>query len=414
MTPVKGKILLHSSPGKIFKASSQFLQFGIMALVWISMPFAIGSFNGPIYLVGIAASIGIFSQTLVRIPLMFYTDRVGRGNIPSISLIVSGLSLITLSLSSNFLTYSIGFAILGFSSAMVTPLTGTRESGVTIYKPLNDIYSLRMPATLGIFIILLLSSIYSGSIDSLYAILSLVTLFWGLIGLITNIRDPEGSANKTTRIRLMKFIKGGANYLRSFDELNNRRLTYLILITDLGIFISIAMTVPFLSSLGSFDHYSRSFIFIIFGIFAAGGFLVDTYGRVLQVKGITNILYFIRPMIILIAFLLLSVSRDPSVFVSGVVFVYLWLFSDRISSGVYPSTLDLGDARKIPKMEMTFQVPISFLVPLIASLLWYISPRTLFAFALVPVSVSVALAFVIEERFWSGQNFKGHLSKDTH
>jgi hypothetical protein len=174
------------------------------------------------------------------------------------------------------------------------------------------------------------------------------------------------------------------------------------------------MTFPFISSIGSIDGLSRSYVFLIFALFAVGAFFLETYGRILQLKGISNILYFARPMILLISFLLFSLAGISSLFVSGLIFIFIWLSSDRLSAGSLPSYVDPSDAKKLPKMETTFLVPLSFIVPLFGSLLWYLSPRTLFAFALIPLSVSVAIAFVIEERLWSGQNIRGKPAKDFH
>ena len=414
MVSLSIKNLKESGAENIIKAATLFFQAGIMAIVWVSMPFAIEAFRGGLFLIGIAASIGIFSQTLFRIPLFFYLERAGRSTIPSVSLIISGLALIILTLSQNFATYAVGFAIFGFSSAMFTPMTGLRDSGVTIYKPLNDIYSIRVFSTLGIFVLLGLSAIYGGSIDGLYAILSLFGLVTGLFGLIlkSNKIEREYSSGKHTPMK--KFFTGGRTYLKSFDDLKNRRLTFLVLITDIGIFLSITMTFPFISSIGSIDGLSRSYVFLIFALFAVGAFFLETYGRILQLKGISNILYFARPMILLISFLLFSLAGISSLFVSGLIFIFIWLSSDRLSAGSLPSYVDPSDAKKLPKMETTFLVPLSFIVPLFGSLLWYLSPRTLFAFALIPLSVSVAIAFVIEERLWSGQNIRGKPAKDFH
>jgi hypothetical protein len=236
----------------------------------------------------------------------------------------------------------------------------------------------------------------------------------GLFGLIlkSNKIEREYSSGKHTPMK--KFFTGGRTYLKSFDDLKNRRLTFLVLITDIGIFLSITMTFPFISSIGSIDGLSRSYVFLIFALFAVGAFFLETYGRILQLKGISNILYFARPMILLISFLLFSLAGISSLFVSGLIFIFIWLSSDRLSAGSLPSYVDPSDAKKLPKMETTFLVPLSFIVPLFGSLLWYLSPRTLFAFALIPLSVSVAIAFVIEERLWSGQNIRGKPAKDFH
>ena len=406
--------LKDSGAENVVKAATLFFQAGIMAVVWVSMPFAIESLRGGLFLIGIAASIGIFSQTLFRIPLFFYIERAGKGILPSVSLIIAGLSLIILTLSQSFATYAAGFAIFGFSSAMSTPMTGMKDGGITIYKPLNDIYSIRVFSTLGIFIILGLSAVYGGSIDDLYAILSLFGLIVGLFGLIMKGNKIEKLSKSGSPTPMRKFFTGGRTYLKSFDDLKNRRLTYLILITDIGIFMSIAMSFPFISSLGSIDSLPRSYIFIVFALFAVGAFFIETYGRILLLKGITNVLYFSRPMIVLISFLLFSLAAIPSLFVSGLIFIFLWLSSDRLSSGSLPNHVDPSDANKIPRMETTFLVPISFLAPLVGSLLWYISPRTLFAFALVPLAFSVAAAFVVEERLWPGKSIRGKPARDIH
>ncbi|MFG1449832.1 MAG: hypothetical protein AAE983_04230 [Thermoplasmataceae archaeon] len=414
MVSLNIKNLKESGAENLIRSATLFFQAGITALVWVSMPFAIESFRGSLFLIGIAASIGIFSQTLFRIPLFFYIERAGKSTIPSVSLIIAGLSLIILTLSQNFATYALGFAIFGFSSAMSTPMTGLKDSGLTIYKPLNDIYSIRVFSTLGIFVILGLSAVYKGSIDSLYAVLSLFGLIVGLFGLIMKGNKVEKLPKLGSHTSMKKFFTGGKTYLKSFDDLRNRRLTYLILITDLGIFLSITMTFPFISSLGSIDALSRSDIFIVFALFAVGAFFIETYGRILQLKGMPNILYFARPMIILISFLLFSLAGISSLFVSGLIFIFIWLSSDRLSASSLPNHMEPSDANKLPRMETTFLVPLSFMVPLIGSLLWYLSPRTLFAFALIPLAFSVACAFVVEERFWPGHNTHGKPARDLH
>ena len=250
MVSLSIKNLKDSGAENVVKAATLFFQAGIMSVVWVSMPFAIESLRGGLFLIGIAASIGIFSQTLFRIPLFFYIERAGKGTLPSVSLIIAGLSLIILTLSQSFATYAVGFAIFGFSSAMSTPMTGMKDSGITIYKPLNDIYSIRVFSTLGIFILLGLSAVYSGSIDGLYAILSLFGLIVGLFGLIMKGNKIEKLSKSVSPTPMRKFFTRGGTYLKSFDDLKNRRLTYLILITDIGIFMSIAMSFPFISSLG--------------------------------------------------------------------------------------------------------------------------------------------------------------------
>ena len=382
----------------ILPVVAEAISSGILAFVWVSLPFLAGLVSGSLYLVGVMAAVAIFTSLIFRIFLRFYSERARTDLISPMSLFILGIALAVMYVSLNFVLLLASMAIVGAS--MTLKMYGTRYSSQQLHQlqPFSNYYSTGAAGTVGIMIILILSALYTGtSIRGLLGIYSIVALLLGLVNISIKLSKKgveEKPENKTT---LLEIIKYPISYLRSFDTLANRRLALRLLVSVVLIYVPIAMVGAFLSSIGFSDNVSRMDIFLIFSAFAVLGFLIEKGSRLFKLKFLKETFYMLRPSILLIAMLLLSMAPLSLLFVSAYILIIIWFWADAASSGIFPKYLTDTDLLKIPYMQAVFSVPLSFMAPLLGSLLWYVSPRLLFGVAIAPVAIAIILTFMNPE-----------------
>jgi hypothetical protein len=195
-------------------------------------------------------------------------------------------------------------------------------------------------------------------------------------------------------------------YLKAFDSLKNKKVAYLIVASNLGVFASVAMTVPFISSIGVLDSVSERMVFFAFAIFSVYAFAISYFPRKFINQALGKMLYFIRPIMLLLPLLLFSMANMPFLFISGFALIGIWMLMDTISARFLPVGMEESEKDYISKIETVFRIPFSFLIPLLSSYLWLLSPRFVFALALAPLSLSVVISFIFEDRISTGERVR--------
>lgn len=390
------------------------LQAGLTALIWISMPSAIISLHLPLYYVGIVASIAIFSGVLIRLPLKIYLQRVGNNYFQSMCLVFNGLALIIISISSSILFYSFGFIIFAVSTSIFLLSVKVREYHGTRVLPLMEIFSVELWGTVGVFAILAIASLFSGPITQLYSVFSIVAIVIGLFGFFSKKDGSVKSFIPSQKIPVRNYLRTPYVYLKAFDSVKYRKVSYLIVASNLGIFTSLAMTLPFLSSLGFVDTLTGRTVFLAFAFFSVYVFLINQIPRKWINQSLGKMFYFMRPILLLLPLLVFSMENIQLLFIAGFALFAMWILLDVFSSGTFPVPLDEAEKDHISKIETVFRIPLSFLIPLLASYLWTLSPRFVFAFALIPISLSVIISFVFEDSVISGErNSASKIQRDV-
>lgn len=382
------------------------LQAGLTALIWISMPSAITSMHQPLYFVGIVASIAIFSGALIRFPLKIYLQRVGNNYFQSMCLVFNGLALIVISISSSILFYSFGFIIFAVSTSIFLLSVKVREYNGTRVLPLMEMFSVELWGTVGVFAILAIASLFSGPITQLYSVLSIVAIVIGLFGFFSKKEDSVKSFMPSQKMPIRNYLRTPYVYLKAFDSVKDRKVAYLIVASNLGIFTSLAMTLPFLSSLGFVDTLTGRTVFLAFAFFSVYVFLITQVPRKWIRPSLGKLFYFIRPILLLLPLLVFSMENVQLLFIAGFALFGIWMLLDLFSGGWFPVSLDETEKEHIWKIETVFRIPLSFLIPLLASYLWILSPRFVFAFALIPISLSVIISFIFEDGVITGERYR--------
>ncbi|MEM0158502.1 MAG: hypothetical protein QXV22_02470 [Thermoplasmataceae archaeon] len=385
-------------PASLAAIVTEALLSGMIAFVWISLPFLSSLVSEHLYFVGILASIAIFSSLIFRIFLRFYSERGRTDLIPAMSLFILGISLAIMYISLTFSLMIVSMVIVGASMSLRFYGYKVNYQQVHQLQPFGNLYSNGAAGTIGIIMILLVSALYVGnSIRGLIGIYSIIALLVGMVSLSIRLSRKASEEFMGTKTSLVEIIKYPLSYLKSFDTLSNRRLALRILMSLLLMYVPIAMAGAFLSSIGYVDNVSRTDIFLIFASFAVLAFLIEKSVRILNAQIIRETFYLLRPSILLIAMLLLSMAPMSLLFVSAYALIILWIWADSMSSGIFPKYLLDSDILKIPYMQAVFSVPLSFTAPLLGSLLWYVSPRLLFGVALAPVAIAIVLTFINPE-----------------
>lgn len=371
------------------------LRSGSISVMWISLPFLMLQINLPLALLGVLETVGILSGYILRIPAKFYVERNGRELATILGLIALGVSFSMLYLMSGFASLAASvFLISAFSALINVGLKSKMDekfpkSGSIKPSPFS------FASVIGSFFGLSLVAIYGGiSVRPVYAVVSILLLLSGILSmpiLLFN-RSPK-TYKKTTRITL-NFLRKPLEALENINKISKREFLVTVSITQLVIALSIGSISVFFPALAIADGLQRNEIFLLFALVVISSFLISYIGRFL-ISGFLNKWFFAsKPFFVIVPLLLLSITKSSVIFIVGYALTVMWAFVEPGYSAYISNRFRPEERSGVNSLIALFTGPIMIVSPLLGSLLWGISPRLLFAFAILPASVAMLMTTV--------------------
>ena len=372
----------------------------IVTFVWVSLPLLLLELNISLVFLGVVYSVGILGSLLVRIPLRFYMERGRTDILPVLAFLFAGISLAIFYISLNLASVILAFVVLSISHAMYRAVKGRKqERNLRNTEPMRNFFSQDLVSTVGIFALLILSGLFTGTkIVELYGIISVVALLLGFLAMAYLI-SQKGTSNKFTQKTSFKDLARNAIApLKSFDMVTNRKVVFPFLAIQALLYLSICIVSIFLPAMAIRDGINQQDIFFIFAAFSIIGFLLDKIAQHISIQPIKDIFYMFRPIFLIIPFLILSLVISSLLFIVGYFIILLWIFSDSASSDMVLKSMGEGDQIRSRILISFFSVPISIVGPLLGSLMWLASPRLLYGIAIVPAAVSMLIVMLMIDR----------------
>ncbi len=372
----------------------------IVSFVWVSLPLLLIELNISLVFLGVVYSVGILGALLVRIPLRFYMERGRTDILPILAFLFAGISLAIFYISLNLASVILAFVVLSISHAMYRAVKGRKqERNLRNTEPMRNFFSQDLVSTVGIFALLILSGLFTGTkIIELYGIISVVALLLGFLAMAYSI-SQKGPSNKFTQKTSFKDLARNAIApLKSFDMVTNRKIVFPFLAIQALLYLSICIVSIFLPAMAIRDGINQQDIFFIFAAFSIIGFLLDKIAQHISIQPIKDIFYMFRPIFLIIPFLILSIVISSLLFIVGYFIILLWIFSDSASSDMMLKSMGEGDQIRSRILVSFLSVPISIVGPLLGSLMWLASPRLLYGIAIVPAAVSMLIVMLMIDR----------------
>jgi hypothetical protein len=372
----------------------------VVTFVWVSLPLLLLQLRINLVFLGVVYSIGILGGLLIRIPLRFYMERGRTDILPVMAFLFGGISLAMFYISRSLASIILAFLVLSISHAMYRAVNGRKqERNLRNTEPMRNFFSQDLVSTVGIFALLILSGLFTGTkIVELYGIISVAALLIGFLGMAYSL-SQKGTSNKfSQKTSFRNLVRNAIAPLKSFDMVTNRRVVFPFLAIQILLYLSICIVSIFLPAMAIRDKIDQQDIFFIFAAFAIIGFLLDKVAQHISIQPIKDIFYMFRPIFLIIPFLILSIVISSLLFIVGYFIILLWIFSDSASSDMMLKSMGEGDQIRSRILLTFFSVPISIIGPLLGSLIWMASPRLLYGIAILPAAVSMLLVMLMIDR----------------
>ena len=378
------------------RMGTSFLISGFTSFIWISLPFFLRENHIPLFYLGLIYSIAVLSAVLIRLPLRFYSDRARSDLLPTIGLLLTGISMSLL-----FTVKTVGGIILAFVvlsiavAAYRSSKNASRAKGLRNMEPMRNMYSQDIIPNTGIFIVLIFAALFvSGSVGELYGIMSVIALLAGFLALMYRITNGTRSSISPSPRPIRQMIKTSFEPIKSLDMITNRKIMIPYIAIQSLLYLSICIVAVFLPAMGLHDGVNRQEVFLIFAAFSVIAFLLDRSAALIPMKFVRDTFYMFRPIFLIIPLLLLSLISSSVIFIIGYFTLLLWVFSDSMSSDVVSSMMPEGDRIRAPLIMGFLSIPISIIGPALGSIFWLASPRLLYGVAILPAAISLLLAMM--------------------
>ncbi len=372
----------------------------IVTFVWVSLPLLLLELRISLLFLGVVYSIGILSALLIRLPLRFYMERGRTDLLPVMAFLFAGISLAMFYISRNLGSIILSFMVLSIAHAMYRSVNGRKqERNLRNTEPMRNFFSQDLVSTVGIFALLILSGLFTGTkIVELYGIISVGALLVGFLAMAYSL-SQKGTTNKFSQKTSFKnLVENAIAPLKSFDLVTNRKVVFPFLAIQALLYLSICIVSIFLPAMAIRDQINQQDIFFIFAAFSIIGFLLDKVAQHISLQPVKDIFYMFRPIFLIIPFLILSIVISSLLFIVGYFIILLWIFSDSASSDMVLKSMREGDQIRSRILISFFSVPISIIGPLLGSLIWMASPRLLYGIAILPAAVSMLIVMLMIDR----------------
>ena len=378
------------------RMGTSFLISGFTSFIWISLPFFLRENHIPLFYLGLIYSIAVLSAVLIRLPLRFYSDRARSDLLPTIGLLLTGISMSLLFTVKNVVGIILAFVVLSLAvAAYRSSKNASRAKGLRNMEPMRNMYSQDIIPNTGIFIVMIFAALFvGGSVGELYGIMSVIALLAGFLALMYRITNGTRSSISPSPRPIRQMIKTSFEPIKSLDMITNRKIMIPYIAIQSLLYLSICIVAVFLPAMGLHDGVSRQEVFLIFAAFSVIAFLLDRSAALIPMKFVRDTFYMFRPIFLIIPLLLLSLISSSVIFIIGYFTLLLWVFSDSMSSDVVSSMMPEGDRIRAPIIMGFLSIPISIIGPALGSIFWLASPRLLYGVAILPAAISLLLAMM--------------------
>lgn len=384
---------------KISSLAVTFLMPAVIVFTWVSLPLLLVQLNIDLFYLGVIYSIGILSSILLRVPIKFYVERGREDILPVMAMLFAGISLSILFISVNVYTVILGFSIMSIAASMYrTVKVRKQDRNLRNIEPVRNMFSQDVLSALGIFAILILSSLFQGgNIIRLYGVVSVIALLIGFLSLSYTLSLKPQGIDYPQKTSFKDLISKAIEPLKSIDMVVDRKMVFQYLAIQALIYLSICIATIFLPAMAVQDGLTSQSLFLIFGIFSILGFSLDKLAQKINIQPLREIFYMFRPVFLIVPFLVMSIVFNSFLFIAGYFIILLWIFSDSASSDLMLKTMGEGDQIRSRILSSFFIYPISIIGPLLGAAMWAGSPRLLFGVAIIPAAISMLIVMLMLE-----------------
>lgn len=371
-----------------------------IVMVMVSLPFLLQSMGISFAYMGVIEAIGLLTGYAAKIPAKIYVEMNGSDAGISAGLIAMGVSMTFLYMTRNFSLIIAAIFLINISFTLfyygIRPMLTTRmEGSETDRIPTNyQIFN-----ALGPFTALLLMAFYTGAdVRPLYGGISIILLFAGVLSLFVLMFNKPQRALKGLGARFNELLKRPLIALNEIEKIREKEFLLALTIVQIVTTLSIGSVLVFLPAMAIKDGLGRTDIFFLFAGVGIVSFALKYIGRLFRGDFMERLFFLIRPLILLIMLIVLSMGYDQMLFYTGFSIIAVWYLMEPGSNRFAMQKFEDGDPERVVYISSLFARPVAVIAPLMGAILWLASPRLMFAIAIFPTLVALLLSHVIVNR----------------